>query len=249
MQDMTLVGRRALVTGGGSGLGAEIARSLASAGAEVVVSGRQISSLTGLAIESERMRPITVDVTDENSVRELFAKAGPTDIVIANAGIVESSSFEATTLQSWNEIQSTNLAGVFLTLREGLRQMRGWGRLIAIASTAGLKGIPYAAAYCASKHGVIGLVRSVAHEVARREVTVNAICPGYLDTEMTARTIDRIASKTGLGAEAALERLARANPQGRLIRTTEVAAAVLWLCGPGSEGINGQAISISGGET
>jgi NAD(P)-dependent dehydrogenase (short-subunit alcohol dehydrogenase family) len=137
---------------------------------------------------------------------------------------------------------------VFLTLREGLVQLPGWGRLVAIASVAGLKGVPYAAPYAAAKHGVLGLVRTVALEVARRPVTVNAICPGYIDTDMTDASIANIMAKTGMDQTAALAAVTATNPQRRLIAPAEITAAALWLCGPGSEGVNGQAIAISGGD-
>ena len=192
---------------------------------------------------------LTADVTDEAGVKALFAQAGPCDIVIANAGAADSAPFGRTTLEQWNAMLAVNLTGTFLTFREGLAQMPGWGRLIAIASTAGLKGYGCVAPYAAAKHGVVGLVRSLAQEVARKPLTVNAICPGFLDTDMTDRSVATIVAKTGMSESEARETLARTNPQGRLIRPAEVTAAALWLCAPGSEGVNGQAIAISGGET
>jgi NAD(P)-dependent dehydrogenase (short-subunit alcohol dehydrogenase family) len=155
-----------------------------------------------------------------------------------------------TSLEQWQQALDVNLTGVFLTLREGLRRMRGrdWGRLITIASTAGLKGYPYIAAYTASKHGAVGLTRAVAQEVASSGITANALCPGYLATEMTERTIAGIVESTGRTEPEAMEALLRFNPQRRLIEPSEVTAAALWLCGPGSASINGQAIAIAGGE-
>ena len=245
---MSMHGRRVLITGGGSGVGADMARGFAGAGAEVVISGRSAERLEAVAATHSAIRGIVADVTDEASVQALFAAAGPIDIVIANAGDAASQPFAKMTLDHWNAMLAVNLTGVFLTLRAGLQQMTGWGRLISIASTAGLKGFGYVAAYSAAKHGVVGLTRSVALEVARKDITVNALCPGYLDTEMTDRSIANIAAKTGKTPDEARAILTAPNPQKRLIAPAEVTAAALWLCGPGSEGINGQAIAIAGGE-
>ena len=201
-----------------------------------------------MAASHPRIRAVPADVTDEASVAAMFAAAGPCDIVIANAGAADSAAFGRTTLAQWNAMIAVNLTGVFLTLREGLAQMPGWGRLISIASTAGLKGYAKIAPYAAAKHGVIGLTRSLALEVAKGPVTVNAICPGFLDTEMTQRSIAVIVDKTGRTPEAARAALEGLSPQHRLFAPAEVTATALWLCAPGAEGINGQAIAISGGE-
>jgi len=244
-----LAGRRVLITGGGSGAGADLARGFSGAGAEVVIAGRRLPALEEVAGRLPRVRPVVADVTDEAGVKAMFAQAGDCDIVIANAGQAASAPFGRTTLEDWNRMIAVNLTGVFLTFREGLARMPGWGRLIAIASTASLKGYAKIAPYAAAKHGVLGLVRSLALEVAPTRVTVNAICPGFLDTPMTERSIAVIAGKTGrtpAEAKAALEGL---SPQKRLYRPDEVTAAALFLCGPGSDGINGAAIPISGGET
>lgn len=245
---MTLSGKRVLITGGGTGVGADLAAGFAGAGAEVVICGRRATPLDAVA-ECTGARALTADVTDEAGVKALFAQAGPCDIVIANAGAADSAPFGRTTLEQWNAMLAVNLTGTFLTFREGLAQIPGWGRLIAIASTAGLKGYGYVAPYAAAKHGVVGLVRSLAQEVARKPLTVNAICPGFLDTDMTDRSVATIVAKTGKTPEEAQATLAASNPQKRLIRPAEVTAAALWLCAPGSEGVNGQAIAISGGET
>ena len=243
----SLAGRGVLITGGGTGAGADLARGFAEAGARVVVAGRRrgpleaVAGLTGAAV-------VTADVTDEAAVAAMFDAAGPVNIVIANAGASESAPLAKTTLVQWNAALAVNLTGVFLTLREGLQRMDGWGRLISVASTAGLKGYAYVAPYAAAKHGVVGLTRSLALEVARSEVTVNALCPGFLDTEMTQRSIANIMQTTGRSREDALKALTGTNPQRRLIAPAEVTAAALWLCAPGSEGINGQAIAIAGGE-
>jgi 3-hydroxybutyrate dehydrogenase len=243
-----LAGKRVLITGGGTGTGADLARGFAEAGAEVVITGRRAEPLDAVSARLPRTRALTADVTDEASTAALFDAAGPVDIVVANAGAAESAPFSRTTLDQWNAMLAVNLTGVFLTLRAGLRQFSGWGRLISIASTAGLKGYAYVAPYAAAKHGVVGLTRSLALEVAKSPVTVNTLCPGFLDTEMTDRSVANIMEKNGKSREDARAALTRTNPQGRLIRPEEVTAAALWLCAPGSEGVNGQAIAIAGGE-
>lgn len=244
-----IAGRRVLVTGGGSGAGADLALGFARAGAaEVVICGRRVAALEATAAQHPAIRALACDVTDEGSVQALFAQAGRVDIVIANAGQADSAPMAKTTLEQWNRMLAVNLTGVFLTFREGLRQFDGWGRLVAVASTAGLKGYAKVAPYAAAKHGVMGMVRSLALEVARGPVTVNAICPGFLDTDMTAESIRVISEKTGRSAEQARAALESLSPQNRLYRPDEVTAAALYLCGPGSDGINGQAITIAGGE-
>lgn len=246
---MTIAGRRVLVTGGGSGAGADLALGFAHAGAaEVVICGRRLDALEATAARHPAIRALACDVTDEASVQALFAQAGRVEIVIANAGQADSAPLAKTTLDQWNAMLAVNLTGVFLTFREGLRQFDGWGRLIAIASTAGLKGYAKVAPYAAAKHGVMGLVRSVALEVARGPVTVNAICPGFLETDMTAQSIRVISEKTGRTPDQARAALEGLSPQNRLYRPDEVTAAALYLCGAGSDGINGQAITIAGGE-
>ena len=241
-------GKRVLVTGGGSGAGADLALGFAKAGGEVVICGRRLDALAKIAAQHSGIRALECDVTDEASVQRLFAQAGALDIVIANAGQADSAPFHKTSLDQWNAMLSVNLTGVFLTFREGLRQMTGWGRLVAVCSTAGVKGYAKVAPYAAAKHGVMGLVRSLALEVAKGPVTVNAICPGFLDTEMTDQSIRIISEKTGRStaqAKAALEGL---NPQGRLFAPSEVTAAALYLCSEGAQGVNGQSIVIAGGE-
>lgn len=245
---MTLHGKRVLITGGGSGAGENLALGFAAAGAEVVIAGRRLDALQAVAARSSAIRMVQCDVTDEASVGQMFDAAGPIDIVIANAGAADSAVMVKTTLDQWNAMIAVNLTGVFLTFREGLQRFNGWGRLVAVASTAGLKGYAKVAPYAAAKHGVVGLCRSVALEIARKPITVNAICPGFLDTPMTDHSVRVIAEKTGKSlpeARAALEGL---NPQNRLFQPSEVTAAALFLCGPGSEGINGQTITIAGGE-
>lgn len=243
-----LAGKRVLVTGGGSGAGAALALAFAGAGAEVVIAGRRTDALAATAARHPAIRCVQADVTDEASVKRMYQEAGPCDVVVANAGAAESAPMARTTLEQWNAMLAVNLTGTFLTFREGLAQLPGWGRLIAVASTAGLKGYAYVAPYAAAKHGVVGLCRSLALELAKKPVTVNALCPGFLDTEMTDRSVATIVEKTGMTAEAARATLAATNPQKRLIQPAEVAAAALWLCAPGAEGITGQALAIAGGE-
>lgn len=250
MNTLSLAGKRVLITGGGSGVGANMALAFANAGAEVMIAGRRLEALEQVAAQHKAIRGMAVDVTDELSVQALFAAVGAVDIVIANAGVAESAPLAKTSLATWHSILAVNLTGVFLTLREGLKQMqaRDWGRLIVVASTAGLKGYAYVAPYAAAKHGTIGLVRSLALEVAKQGITVNALCPSFLDTEMTERSIASIMQKTGRSHDQALAALVATNPQQRLIHASEVSSAALWLCAAGSEGINGQAIAIAGGE-
>ena len=245
---MTMLGKRVLITGGGSGAGENLALGFAAQGAEVVISGRRMDALQSVAAKAKGIRCVQADVTDEAAVKRMFDEAGAVDIVIANAGAADSAVMAKTSLDQWNAMLAVNLTGVFLTFREGLNQFQGWGRLVAVASTAGLKGYAKVAPYAAAKHGVIGMCRSLALEVARKPITVNAICPGFLDTPMTDHSVQVIAEKTGktlAEARAALEGL---NPQNRLFQPAEVTAAALFLCGAGSEGINGQAITIAGGE-
>lgn len=248
MTDLT--GRTALVTGGATGLGADLARGLATAGATVWVAGRRADALQALADTQDRIHPVVADVTDEAAVQGMFDTTGPCDIVIANAGASASVPFAKTGLDTWRQMIDVNLTGAFLTLREGAIRLRGaeWGRLIAVSSTAGLRGYGYVSAYAAAKHGVIGMVKSAALEMAKTGITVNALCPGFLDTEMTDRSVANIVEKTGMAPEDARKSLEKMSPQRRLIRPDEVTAAALWLCGPGSEGITGQSIAIAGGE-
>ena len=245
---MTLAGKRVLITGGGTGAGENLALGFAAAGAEVVIAGRRLAPLQAVAALGAGIRVVQADVTDEAQVAAMFAQAGPCDIVIANAGAADSAPMAKTTLAQWHAMLAVNLTGVFLTLRDGLNQMPGWGRLISVASTAGLKGYAKVAPYAAAKHGVVGLTRSLALEIARKPITVNAICPGFLDTPMTEHSVQVIADKTGRSLTESRAVLEAMNPQNRLISPSEVTATALWLCGPGSQGINGQAITIAGGE-
>jgi|TARA_X000000950_G_C13856576_1_gene636815 NAD(P)-dependent dehydrogenase (short-subunit alcohol dehydrogenase family) len=247
-----LSGKRILVTGGGSGLGRVLAEDFAAAGGDVHICGRRPEPLQAVTDATHGITAHILDVTDETATDAMFESIGHADIVIANAGIAESAPLHRTSTEMWHRIMAVNLTGCFLTFRAGLQQLRNakcsWGRLIAISSITGLSGHRYASAYSASKHGVNGLVRSTAAELASSGITANALCPGYLDTEMTDRSIDNIIAKTGKSREDATGALAEMSPLGRLITPQEVSTAALWLCGPGSDAVNGQTIAINGGE-
>jgi 3-hydroxybutyrate dehydrogenase len=256
---MKLQNRLALITGGGRGIGRSIALEFAREGADVVVAARTLQQVEVVAHEiaesfQSRALPFSCDVSDLASVEQLFTKVknafgrGP-DIMVNNAGIAESAPLLKTDDEHWRRHIEINLSGTFYCTRAALGEMveRGWGRIINIASIAGKTGAPYIAAYAASKHGVLGLTRSVALEVAAKGVTVNAICPGYVDTDMTTRGVENITSKTGRTAEQALESIKKMSPQNRLIDADEVAALALLLASHEGRGINGQAINVDGG--
>lgn len=250
-----IVGKHALVTGGGTGVGKAIALALANAGVEVTICGRRQDALDAVAAGNTRIHGITADVTDEASMNALYEKAeaarGPIDIVIANAGIASSAPAHKTTLADWQRMIDVNLTGAFLTVKPALAGMaqRKSGRIVFVASVAGLRGAAYVAPYVASKHGVIGLMRALAAEFATSGLTVNAVCPGFVESDMLDESIQRIVQKTGRSAEEARANLASNNPQGRIIQPQEVADAVLYLCGESAISVNGHALAISGGAT
>jgi len=254
-----LRGHHAFITGASRGIGAAIAATLARLGADLTLVGRNLAPLeqAAAAISGEhsvRTVAAAADVTDASAVEDAFAAArdgiGPPDILVNNAGAGKSAPFTRTDADLWNQMIAINLTGVYLCTRAALPAMNegGFGRIVNIASTAGLKGYAYVSAYCAAKHGVIGLTRALALETARKGVTVNAVCPGYTDTDIVRETVANIVDKTGRTEEQALAELTVHNPQGRLIEPREVADAVAWLCLPSSASITGQALAVAGGE-
>jgi NAD(P)-dependent dehydrogenase (short-subunit alcohol dehydrogenase family) len=251
----TLAGKHALVTGGGTGIGAAIALALAERGAAVTICGRRLAELQASASRHKNLHPQAADVTDADALQCLYddaqAARGSFGIVVANAGAAESAPAEKISRALWDATIAVNLTGAFLSVQPALAAMRkgNWGRIVFVASTAGLKGYAYVAPYVAAKHGVIGLVRALAIETATTGITVNAVCPGYVETPMLERAVDRIVAATKRDAAETRSALAANNPQARFIKPAEVAAAVVWLCGGDSAAITGQAISISGGET
>jgi NAD(P)-dependent dehydrogenase (short-subunit alcohol dehydrogenase family) len=251
---VTLAGKHALVTGGGSGIGAAIALALAERGAAVTICGRRSAELKMSASRHDNIHAQTADVTDADSLQRLYHDAqearGSFAIVVANAGAAESAPAEKVSRALWDQTIAVNLTGAFLSVQPALAAMRerNWGRIVFIASTAGLKGYAYVAPY-AAKHGVIGLTRALAVETAKTGITVNAVCPGYVETPMLERAVDRIVAATKRNEAETRGALAANNPQARFIKPEEVAAAVVWLCAGDSAAITGQAISVSGGET
>ncbi|MBU6497467.1 MAG: SDR family NAD(P)-dependent oxidoreductase [Rhodospirillales bacterium] len=246
--------RHALVTGGSGGIGAAIARGLSRAGVAVTVLGRNTARLGAIVAAGDAAFQVEADVTDEAAVASAIAAAearlGALAILVNGAGAAESAPFARTTRSIWDRMIALNLTATFTVTQAVLPGMlaRDVGRVINIASTAGLTGYPYVAAYVAAKHGVIGLTRALARETARSGVTVNAVCPGYTETELLMQSMAKVAQRTGRTAAEVRASFAAANPQGRLVAPEEVAAAVLFLCGPDSGAMTGQAIAVAGGE-
>ncbi|MGB0852472.1 MAG: SDR family NAD(P)-dependent oxidoreductase [Pikeienuella sp.] len=238
-----------VISGGGTGVGAETARQFADAGYKVTILGR-----TEETLKAQDLPYQVCDVTDDVSVKAAFETArgerGPVTVVIANAGAAHSVPFAKMTAADLTAMTDVNLTGVFNVWQAALPDMKAakTGRMIAIASTASLKGYPYVAGYCAAKHGVLGLTRALSLELASAGITVNAICPGFIETPLLERSVDNIVSKTGMSAEDAVKSLTKGNPQRRLIQVDEVAATALWLCTDAARSVNGHALSLSGGE-
>ena len=247
--------QHALVTGAGQGIGEAIARQLLASGARLTVLGRRAQPLQKLVNEYPgRCQMVLADVANESEVKAAFVQAvsaqGAINILVNNAGQASSTPFMKMDAAHWQQMLAVNLTGTMLCMQQVLPAMAvaGWGRIVNVASTAGLVGYAYVAAYVAAKHGVVGLTRALALEYAKKGITVNAVCPGYTETDIVKTSIERVVEKTGRSADEALAEFVKSNPQGRLVQPQEVADAVLWLCGKGASSITGQSIAIAGGE-
>lgn len=251
---MDLSGKHALVTGGGTGIGLAIAQALAGAGAAVTITGRRTAPLTVATAQTPNLFPQIMDVSVETSVRDGIAHAaaqrGPISITVANAGIAEGGPFAKMTLPEWQRMMATNLDGAFVTIQAALATLPPgqWGRVIAVSSIAGLRGLKGAASYSASKHGLIGLIRALSEEYVGGAVTFNALCPGYVDTDIVRAQIAKYIARKGVTVAEATAYFAAGNRHNQLLQADEIAAAALWLCADGSRSINGQAIEIAGGQ-
>ena len=248
---MILENKHALITGGGTGIGLAIAQNLSSQGAKVTITGRRLDVLK--TAENDQLHALQMDVTDETQQIEVIsravAKRGPIQICIANAGIAEGRALQKTQMDLWRKIMATNLDGAFITIRECMRSMlqTDWGRVIGISSIAGVRGLKGGGAYSASKHGLIGLIRSYSEEYMSSHITFNAICPGYVETPIIEQNLVSI-QKRGFSRKEAMEMMTNSNPNKKLICAKEIAEAAAWLCMPQSSSVNGQTIEIAGGQ-
>jgi NAD(P)-dependent dehydrogenase (short-subunit alcohol dehydrogenase family) len=247
----TLTGKHAVVTGASRGIGLAIARALLAEGARVTLMARDPAALETAAAElGAGAAWQQIDVSDAASVAAAFARAGAADILVNNAGQAASAPFMRTEAALWQRMLDVNLTGAYHCIQAALPAMldAGWGRIVNVASTAGLTGYRYVAAYCAAKHGLVGLTRALALELAAKGVTVNAVCPGFTETDIVQEAVANIVRKTGRSEAQARAELSAANPQGRLVQPDEVAHAVAMLCMPAAVAMNGQAIAVAGGE-
>jgi len=251
---MEHAGKHALVTGGGSGIGAGIAVALAKAGAEVTITGRRAKKLQEVARLSTQIHPLVMDVDQEDSVRDGIAQAarahGPIQICVANAGIADGGPFAKTTLKQWRRMMTTNLDGVFLTLQAAMATLEDAtpARMIVVSSIAGVKGLKNAIPYTVTKHGVIGLIRGLSEEFMQRPITFNALCPGYVDTDIVRNQLHGLMKRFDTDTQGAIDLIARGNRHRKLLEVDETTAAALWLCSEGARSVNGQTIEISGGQ-
>ena len=248
---MMLENKHALITGGGTGIGLSIAQYLSSKGANITVTGRRLDVLK--AAENSQIHAMQMDVTDEAQqikvISQAVAARGPIQICIANAGIAEGRALQKTQMDLWRKIMATNLDGAFITIRECMKSMlqSNWGRVIGISSIAGVRGLKGGGAYSASKHGLVGLIRSYSEEYLSSHITFNAICPGYVETPIIDHNLD-IIQKRGFSREEAMSMMINRNLHKKLISTKEISEATAWLCSPESSSVNGQTIEIAGGQ-
>ena len=247
--------RHALVTGGGQGIGAAVARAMTTQGMRVTILGRRINVIQAMADnDPEHLFAVAADVTDPDQVDAALklseSRFGPVEVLINYAGRAQSAPFLKMDMNLWQQMLSVNLTGTMICSQAVLPAMlkSGWGRIVNVASTAGQIGYSYVSAYCAAKHGVLGLTKSLALELATKGITVNAVCPGFTETDLVRESIDRVVAKTGRTPEQAMAEFVKTNPQGRLVQPEQVADAVIWLCSEGASAVTGQAISVSGGE-